>query len=242
MDSTGAQSTFKSEDEGARLLKRAALREANLNPRIQGQHYNYEWAILGPELGPLDTSKDSSLKRHTALIKRIRQSLAVEGRDQILKEIDLLSLGKYIDEIVGAVVEGISRCKTERDVWAAVEVGLNGILCTISFLMRKGQIISSLHQRFPTTFTPALLLVLSSAISPPNRAVLNTLTSEQREREESSRVIRQRPVVRVCSELALVGIIKDGPGRSGGEWMMKAMRELVRPCQISMRSLCKHYF
>ncbi|KAG6879667.1 hypothetical protein C0992_013203 [Termitomyces sp. T32_za158] len=193
MDSTanGAQSTIKSEDERVRLLKRTALREVNLNPSMQ------------------DTSKDSSLKRHTALIKRIRQSLAVEGRDQILKEIDLLSLGKYIDEIAGAVVEGISRCKTERDVWAAVEI------------------ISSLHQRFVTTFTPALLVALSSAISAPNRAALNALTTEQREREENSRVIRQRPVVRVCSELALVGVIKDSPGRSGGEWMMKAMKELL---------------
>ncbi|KAG6886162.1 hypothetical protein C0993_000680 [Termitomyces sp. T159_Od127] len=193
MDSTanGTQSMSKSEDELARLLKRTAMREANLNPRIQ------------------DTSKDSSLKRHTALIKRIRQSLAVEGRDQILKEIDSLSLEKYIDEIAGAVVEGISRCKTERDVWAAVEI------------------ISSLHQRFASTFTPALLLALSSAISAPNRAVLNALTTEQREKEENSRVIRQRPVVRVCSELALVGVIKDGQGKSGGEWMMRAMKELL---------------
>ncbi|KAG6842175.1 hypothetical protein C0991_001668 [Blastosporella zonata] len=187
----GAQSTTRSEDERARLLKRAILREANLNPAIQ------------------DSSKDSSLKRHTALIKRIRQSLAAEGRDQILKDIDSLSLEKYIDEIAGAVVEGILRCKTERDVWAAVEV------------------ISSLHQRFATMFTPALLAALSSAISGPNRAALNAMAPEQREKEDSSRVTRQRPVVRVCSELALVGIIKDGPGRSGGEWIMKALRELL---------------
>lgn len=74
------------------------------------------------QLLSLDSSKDSSLKRHTALIKRIRQSLAADSRDQILKDIESLSLEKYIDEIAGAVVEGIARCKTERDVWAAVEV------------------------------------------------------------------------------------------------------------------------
>lgn len=39
---------------------------------------------------------------------------------------------------------------------------------------------------------------------------------------------RQRPVLRVCAELALVGIIRDAPGKSGGEWIMKAIRELVR--------------
>ncbi|KAG6903019.1 hypothetical protein C0995_007452 [Termitomyces sp. Mi166 len=210
MDPTanGAQLTVQlSEDERARLLKRITLREANSNPSIQGQHEQLPSHI---QLEPaLDTSKDSSLKRHTALIKRIRQSLAAEGRDQILKEIDSLSLEKYIDEIAGAVVEGISRCKTERDVWAAVEI------------------ISSLHRRFVTTFTPALLSALSLAISAPNRAALNALTPEQREKEENSRVIRQRPVVRVCSELALVGVIRDGPSRSGGEWMMKALRELL---------------
>ncbi|GLB37513.1 putative up-frameshift suppressor 2 [Lyophyllum shimeji] len=193
MESTanGVQAAAKSDDEKVRFAKRAKLKQANLNPIVQ------------------ELSKDSSLKRHTALIKRIRQSLAAEGRDQILKEIDSLSLEKYIDEIAGAVVEGIPRCKTERDVWAAVEV------------------ISSLHQRFPATFTPALLSVLSAAIGAPNRSALNALAPEQREKEETARVTRQRPVLRVCSELALVGIIKDVPGRSGGEWIMKALKELL---------------
>jgi len=74
-------------------------------------------------LGNIETAKlDSSLKRHTALIKRIRQSMASDNRDQIQKDIDTLSLEKYVDEIAGAVVEGLARCKTERDVWGAVEV------------------------------------------------------------------------------------------------------------------------
>jgi hypothetical protein len=68
---------------------------------------------------------DSSLKRHTALIKRVRQSMGSDNREQIQKDIDTLTLEKYIDEIGGAVVEGLSRCKTERDVWGAVEVCRN---------------------------------------------------------------------------------------------------------------------
>jgi hypothetical protein len=73
-----------------------------------------------------DSSKalDSSLKRHTALIKRIRQSVGADNHDQLLKDIDSLSLEKYVDEIAGAVIEGITRCKTEKDVWSAVEVHL----------------------------------------------------------------------------------------------------------------------
>jgi regulator of nonsense transcripts 2 len=71
----------------------------------------------------LESSKlDSSLKRHTALIKRMRQSMGTDNRDQIIKDTDALSLEKYIDEIAGASVEGIARCKTEKDVWSAVEV------------------------------------------------------------------------------------------------------------------------
>ena len=65
---------------------------------------------------------DSSLKRHTALIKRIRQSIGHDNRDQILKDIETLALEKYIEEIAGAVPEGIVRCKLERDVWSAAEV------------------------------------------------------------------------------------------------------------------------
>lgn len=92
---------------------------------------------------------------------------------------------------------------------------------------RHGQVISALHHRFSTTFTPALLSAISLAISAPNRAALAALAPEQREKEDTVRVTRQRPVLRVCSELALVGIIKDGPGRSGGEWMMKVLKELA---------------
>jgi regulator of nonsense transcripts 2 len=71
-----------------------------------------------------DTSKalDSSMKRHTTLIKRIRQSIGLDNRDQILKDIETLTLEKYIEEIAGAVPEGIARCKLEKDVWSAAEV------------------------------------------------------------------------------------------------------------------------
>lgn len=68
---------------------------------------------------------------------------------------------------------------------------------------------------------------MSIALSAPSRAALSALPAEQREKEDSTRVSRQRPILRVCSELALVGIITDVQKRSGGEWMMKVLRELV---------------
>lgn len=87
--------------------------------------------------------------------------------------------------------------------------------------------ISALHRRFPKAFTPTLVSSLSTALLPQSRSALAAMAPEQREKEESARISRQRPVLRVCAELAMVGIIRDVPGRSGGEWIMKAIRDLV---------------
>lgn len=89
------------------------------------------------------------------------------------------------------------------------------------------QIISLLHRRFSKEFTSVLISLLSTAIGAPSRASLSGLTAEQKEKEDGARVLRQRPVLRICSELALVGVIRDGPEKSGGEWIMKAIKELV---------------
>lgn len=69
---------------------------------------------------------------------------------------------------------------------------------------------------------------LAAALAAPSRASLAALPPEQREKEDTARITKQRPVLRVCSELALVGIIRESPDRSGGEWIMKALKELVR--------------
>jgi len=181
------------DEEYVRKQRRAQLRTLNTNSAGKG---SFE-------------TLDSSLKRHTALIKRMKQSLGMENHDQIMKDIDSLSLEKYVEEISGAAVEGIARCKTEKDVRSAVEI------------------ISALHRRFPTIFTPSLIASLLGALVPTPKSALSGLSTEQREKEDSSRIVRQRPVIRVCAELALVGIIRDGPGKSGGEWIMKVIRDLV---------------
>jgi regulator of nonsense transcripts 2 len=68
---------------------------------------------------------------------------------------------------------------------------------------------------------------LLAVLAPPNRAALAALATEQREKEDSARVSRQRPVLRLCAELALVGLIKDGPNRSGAETIMRTLKDLV---------------
>ena len=107
---------------------------------------------------------------------------------------------------------------------------------TVHLTRRTGivglQVISAIHRRFPTTFTPRAVTSLSVALAAPSRASVAGLPPEQREKEDAARVAKQRPILRVCSELALVGIIRDAPGRSGGEWIMKVLKELVR-CLLS---------
>jgi regulator of nonsense transcripts 2 len=55
----------------------------------------------------------------------MRQSMGADNHDHIMKDVDSLSLEKYLDEIAGACLEGIGRCKTEKDVWSAVEVSIS---------------------------------------------------------------------------------------------------------------------
>ena len=66
---------------------------------------------------------DPSLKRHTALLTRLRSSLHTkEAIPGILKDITSLSLEKYVEEAVGATVEGLAKCKTGPETQGAVEV------------------------------------------------------------------------------------------------------------------------
>jgi regulator of nonsense transcripts 2 len=76
------------------------------------------WADWG--VGPSGTL-DSSLKKHTTLLNRLRTNLLAGPAETLIKEIDGLSLTKYLEEIVAAVVEGASRAKGDPEV--AVDVG-----------------------------------------------------------------------------------------------------------------------
>ena len=66
---------------------------------------------------------DSSLKKHTTLINKIKSSLLNTQPATLIKEIDGLSLSKYVEEIVGAVLEGLTVVKGGKaDVEGVVEV------------------------------------------------------------------------------------------------------------------------
>lgn len=70
---------------------------------------------------------DSSLKKHTTLINRLKAALLVGPSDAIIKEIDGLVLSKYTSEIVAAVVEGASRGRGDPEVAVDVSACLYGV-------------------------------------------------------------------------------------------------------------------
>ncbi len=60
-----------------------------------------------------------------------------------------------------------------------------------------------------------------------NKTALATMVPEQWEKEDAACIAQQQPVICVCTELTLVSVIRNVPSRSRGEWIMKALRDLV---------------
>lgn len=130
-------------------------------------------------------------------------------RTQLLNDISKLSLEKYISEIVGSVMEGLLKCKTSVDIAAGVEVSPVCVMSRVSLcqLVCK-QVISALHQRFPDTFTLLLTYQLAKVLQVPSKQYLATLSAEQKEKEESARIIKQRTYLRIVCELWLVNVLR----------------------------------
>ncbi|GAA5860718.1 hypothetical protein JCM1840_001941 [Sporobolomyces johnsonii] len=177
--------------------RRLELRTANLAA----------WDRGGPpdNLGKLDTS----LKRHTALLVRLRSSLnAAASVPGILKDIAGLSLEKYVEEAVGAVVEGLAKCKTGPEAAGAVEI------------------VSMFHQRFPVLFTPPFTALLLQGLKPASSTATD---KDVKEKEDNARIIKQRGLLRIVGELELVGVIRreGGKGPMTGEVTWGALKELL---------------
>ncbi|PNP47222.1 hypothetical protein TGAMA5MH_01037 [Trichoderma gamsii] len=136
-------------------------------------------------------SLDSSLKKNTAFIKRLRTAISAATLSTFLQEIRTLSLHKYLSEIISACYEGLCRLKAPGEIEAAVEI------------------VSALHQRFgPTEFTEYLTWLLGKGMATPDKSILKSLPAEAREKEEKERIIRQRALLRVITELWLVGVLR----------------------------------
>ena len=148
--------------------------------------------VLHTEVFPIQESLDSNMKKNTAFIKRLRTAINPAGVSTFLQEVRTLSLHKYLTEIVSACFEGLCRLKTAGEITAGVEV------------------VSALHQRFgPEEFTCYLGWLVGRGLSTPDKSQLKALTQEVREKEEKERISRQRILLRVATELWLVGVLKS---------------------------------
>ncbi|KAG5951050.1 hypothetical protein E4U53_003874 [Claviceps sorghi] len=143
------------------------------------------------DLLPIANALDSSLKKNTAFIKRLRTAITPATLSTFLQEIRTLSLHKYLSEIIAACYEGLCRLKSPGEIDAAVEI------------------VSALHLRFgPAEFTEYLAWLLGKGMATPDKSALKSLTPEAREKEEKERIVRQRALLRVVTELWLVGVLR----------------------------------
>ena len=143
------------------------------------------------DLFPVGKSLDSTMKKNTAFIKRLRTAISPATLNTFLQEIKTVSLSKYLSEIVSACHEGLCRLKSPGEIEAGVEI------------------VSALHQRFgPAEFTAYLGWFLGRSMATPDKSLLKTLSPEAREKEERDRLVRQRVLLRVVTELWLVDVLR----------------------------------
>lgn len=155
-------------------------------------HRSAEALTIVAEVFDTTGSFDSSLKKNTAFIKRLRTAITASSTATFLQEIRTLSLHKYLSEVISACYEGLSKVKLPGDIIAGVEV------------------FSALHQRFgPADFTTYVAWHIGRGLSSPDKSQLKALPQDVREREEKDRLVRHRILLRVCTELWLVGALRS---------------------------------
>ncbi|PGH36699.1 hypothetical protein GX50_00359 [[Emmonsia] crescens] len=144
------------------------------------------------DIFPVNKSLDSALKKNTAFIKRLRTGITAAALPTFLADIRTLSLHKYLSEIISASYEGFCKLKSPGEIAAGVEIA------------------SALHQRFgPDEFTKQLGWMLGRGLTTPDKAQLKAWAQDVREREEKERLGRQRVLLRIVTELWLVGLLRS---------------------------------
>lgn len=142
----------------------------------------------GEQVYSLKLKLDTSLKKNTTFIKKIRTSLTWSQCPSILKDIETVSLEKYLAEIILSLCVGLVKVNKSDDIAAAVEI------------------VSALHQRFTTAFTPIFALRIIQTLSNLNQG--DFLSKEEIEKEDA-RIIRQKNLLRLFSEFYICGIIRS---------------------------------
>ena len=121
----------------------------------------------------------------------MRTAVTTTTLTTFLQDIRTLSLHKYLSEIISACYEGLCKLKSPGEIAAGVEI------------------VSALHQRFgPTEFTGFLGWLVGKGLATPEKAALKNLSADIKEKEEKDRLSRQRVLLRVVTELWLVGVLR----------------------------------
>lgn len=139
---------------------------------------------------PVSTKLDSSLKKNSAFIKRIKTPIALDLIPTLLREVANLSLEKYLMEIVLSLIEGVQKVSRNDEVVGAVEL------------------LSALHQRFSDNFTPYVMSGVISGIPMSASRTGTGILKEEKDNEEQQKVIKQKQTIKLLMELYLVGLLR----------------------------------
>ncbi|XP_068643602.1 regulator of nonsense transcripts UPF2 [Aristolochia californica] len=153
------------EEHKKSIEAKIALRQSNLNPER-------------PDSGFLRTL-DSSIKRNTAVIKKLRQ-INEEQREGLMEDLRNVNLSKFVSEAVTAICDAKLR---SSDIQAAV------------------QICSLLHQRYKD-FSPSLIQGLLKVFIPGK-------SGDDSDVDRSMKAMKKRSTLKFLMELHFVGVIED---------------------------------
>ncbi len=132
-------------------------------------------------------SLDSSIKRNTSFVKKLK-TLSEDQKDSLTQELNQLNLSKYISEAVTSIVEAKLK---PSDINAAVTI------CSL------------LHQRYPDfsgLLIPSLVKFFPSPAKQHSQQYQQTAETEQ---EKNAKLLKKRTVLRLLSELFIVGVYTD---------------------------------
>ncbi|PSK38228.1 hypothetical protein C7M61_002785 [Candidozyma pseudohaemuli] len=116
------------------ITRRLELRELN------------ERAWTGELVYKLAAKQDLSLKKNTGFVKKLRTALNADQFKHVLKDVETLSLEKYLAEIVNPLFEGTMKVSKNDDILPTTEI------------------VSALHQRLNLPFTPYYLSQVVNAL------------------------------------------------------------------------------
>lgn len=134
------------------------------------------------------TKLDSSLKKNTGFIKKIKIVNADQCKS-ILKDIETLSIEKYLSEVIASLSEALCKVYKSDDIVAAMDI------------------VSAFHQRFTADFSPYLLVHILLQLATPIRST--QVGNDLDEKEEAARIVRQRNLLRIVMECYLIGIFRN---------------------------------